>query len=78
MFLPGDWPLERELCNYGMRLPNGGRNADGMFWGSADEAVVAVKPYAYEGMATCVRGKRTESDMEVGGEGRNMTSSSRP
>lgn len=40
--------------------------------GSADEAVVAVKPEAFEGMVTCVRIKLSESDKDVGGEGRNM------
>jgi hypothetical protein len=43
MLLPGDRPLERELCNYGMRLPNAARNGECMFQGPADEAVVAVK-----------------------------------
>jgi hypothetical protein len=40
--------------------------------GVADEAVVAVKPSAEEGMVTCPRRKAMESDKEVGGEGRNM------
>ena len=44
MLLPGEGPLEWKLCNYGMRFPNRGRNVDCMFQGSADEAVVAVKP----------------------------------
>lgn len=39
--------------------------------GDADEAVVAVKLVAEEGMVTCPRGKPPESDMDVGGEGRN-------
>jgi len=44
--------------------------------GPADEAVVAVKPGADEGMATCLRVKLPESDRDVGGEGQNMASSS--
>jgi len=47
-----------------------------MCQGSADEAVVAVKPVADEGMVTCLRVKLPESDRDVGGEGRNMASSS--
>ena len=44
--------------------------------GSADEAVVAVKPVADEVMVTWLRAKLPESDKEVGGEGRSMGSSS--
>ena len=76
MLLPGEGPLGWELCNYGMRFPNGRRDADCMSQGPADEATVAVKPGADEGMVTCLRVKLPESDKDVGGEGRNMASSS--
>jgi hypothetical protein len=76
VLLPGDGPLGWELCNYGTRFPNRRRDADCMSQGPADEAVVAVKPAAEEGMVTCLRIKLPESDREVGGEGRNMASSS--
>ena len=39
VLLPGDWPLGWKLCNYGMRLPNYGKDAGCMFQGPADEAV---------------------------------------
>ena len=39
VLLPGDWPLEWKLCNYGMRFPNKGKDVDCMFQGPADEAV---------------------------------------
>jgi hypothetical protein len=42
-----------------------------MCQGDADEAVVAVKPVADEGMVTYQRVKPPESDRDVGGEGRN-------
>jgi len=45
--------------------------------GVADEAIVAVKPSANEGMVTYPRIKLKESDREVGGEGRNMESKTR-
>jgi hypothetical protein len=77
VLLPGDGPLGWELCNYGTRFPNRRRDADCMSQGSTDEAVVAVKPAAEEGMVTCLRIKLPESDRDVGGEGRNMASSSR-
>ena len=76
VLLPGEGPLGWELCNHGMRFPNRRRDADCMSQGPADEAVVAVKPGADEGMATCPRVKLPESDRDVGGEGRNMASSS--
>jgi hypothetical protein len=38
----------------------------------ADEAVVVVKRFAKEGMATYWRIKQSVRDMEVKGEGRNM------
>lgn len=76
MLLPGEGPLGWELCNYGMRFPNRRRDAACMCQGPADEATVAVKPVADEGMVTCLRVKLPESDMEVGGERRNMASSS--
>lgn len=76
VLLPGEGPLGWKLCNYGMRFPNRRRDADCMCQGPADEAVVAVKPAADEGMVTCLRVKLPESDREVGGEGRNMASSS--
>jgi len=47
-----------------------------MSQGSTDEAVVAVKPVADEGTVTGLRAKLPESDKDVGGEGRNMASSS--
>jgi hypothetical protein len=40
--------------------------------GSAEEAVVGVKPVADEDTVTYPRVKLPESDMEVGAEGRNM------
>lgn len=42
--------------------------------GVADEAVVAVKPSAEEGVVTCPRTKLAERDREVEGEGRNKKS----
>jgi hypothetical protein len=41
------------------------------YQGVADEAVVAVKPTAEEGVVTYPRTKLAERDREVGGEGRN-------
>jgi len=38
----------------------------------SDEAIVAIKSGAYEGVATYLRRKLLVSDREVGGEGRNM------
>jgi len=40
--------------------------------GSADEAVVGVKPIADEDAVTYLRIKLSESDMDVGAEGWNM------
>ena len=40
--------------------------------GSTDEAVVVVKLKADDGAVTYLRAKLSASDMEVGGEGRNM------
>jgi hypothetical protein len=40
--------------------------------GSTDEAVVGVKPVADEGAVTHLRVKLSESDKDVGAEGRNM------
>jgi len=40
--------------------------------GSAEEAVVGVKPVADEGTVTYLRIKLQESDRDVGAEGRNM------
>jgi hypothetical protein len=40
--------------------------------GSSDEAIVGVKPVAYEDAVTYLRVKLSESDKEVGAEGRNM------
>lgn len=40
--------------------------------GSAEEAVVGVKPVADEDAVTYPRIKLLESDREVGAEGRNM------
>ena len=48
-----------------------------MFRGSADEAVVVIKPDTEDGMVTCQRGKYPERDTEVKGEGLNMTSNDR-
>jgi hypothetical protein len=77
VLLPGEGPLGWELCNCGMSLPNRRRDVDCMSQGSADEAIVAVKSVAEEGMVTGLRVKLPESDRDVGGEGRNMASSSR-
>jgi len=40
--------------------------------GSSEEAIVGVKPIANEDAATYPRVKLSESDKEVGAEGRNM------
>lgn len=40
--------------------------------GSSEEAIVGVKPIADEDAVTYPRGKLSESDREVGAEGRNM------
>jgi len=45
-----------------------------MYQGVADEAVVAVKLSAGEGMVTFPRIKLKASDKDVGGEGRNKKS----
>jgi len=40
--------------------------------GSSEEAIVGVKPIADEDAVTYLRVKLSESDREVGAEGRNM------
>lgn len=70
-FLPGEDPLVWELWNCAMRFPKRTSNGPAMCQGVADEAVVAVKPLADEGVVTYPRTKLTESDREVEGEGRN-------
>jgi hypothetical protein len=40
--------------------------------GSSEEAIVGVKPVADEDAVTYLRVKLSESDREVGAEGRNM------
>jgi hypothetical protein len=40
--------------------------------GSSEEAIVGVKPIAEDDAVTYLRVKLSESDREVGAEGRNM------
>jgi len=40
--------------------------------GSSEEAIVGVKPVAEDDAVTYLRVKLSESDREVGAEGRNM------
>jgi hypothetical protein len=46
-----------------------------MYQGSTEEAGVAIKPIAGEGMETYLRRKRSARDRDVKGEGRTMESS---
>lgn len=70
--LPGDGPSVLGSCNCDSESPKRSRDVAVMSRGSADEAVVVVKPKASESMVTCLRVKPLVSDKDVGGEGRNM------
>lgn len=72
MILPSEGPSVSGRCNYDALSPKRSSNVIVMNGWSADEAVVLVKLNADEGMVTCPRVKRTASDMDVGGKGRNM------
>jgi hypothetical protein len=72
MFLPGEDPSASSAVELRHETDQADRRRRAKCLGVADEAVVAVKPSADEGMATCLRRKPRESDREVGGEGRNM------
>ncbi|OVE73724.1 hypothetical protein BVX93_00910 [bacterium B13(2017)] len=62
-------------CNFDTLSPKRSRNTIVKSQWTADEAVVVVKLVAEENMVTYLRVKLPERDMDVGGEGWNMGSS---
>jgi len=69
--LPGEGPSILGRCNYDTLSPKRRGDAGVMGRGSADEAVVIVKPGAEEAAVTQVRVNHRVSGKEAGGEGRN-------
>ena len=69
--LPSEGPSASGRCNCDTLSPKHCSNAGVMNRGSADEAVVIVKPDGYDPVVTSVRIKHQASDKEVRGEGWN-------